>query len=108
MIYSTEQIREIVAPIAQQFHLNAVYLFGSYARGEAHADSDIDLLVDLSGTNIKSLLSLGSVYCALEDALGKKIDLITLSSLEQETSHASDILFRQNLQKERVTLYAAS
>ena len=108
MLYSTEQIREIVTPIAEQFHLNAVYLFGSYARGEAHADSDIDLLIDLSGTNIKSLFSLGNVYCALEDALGKKIDLVTLSSLEQETSHASDILFRQNLQRERVILYAAS
>lgn len=108
MVYSTEQIREIVAPIAARFHLNAVYLFGSYARGEARADSDIDLLVDLSGTDIKSLLSLGRVYCALEDALGKKIDLITLSSLEQESFRASDILFRRNLQKERVTLYAAS
>ena len=108
MLYSTEQIREIVTPIAEQFHLNAVYLFGSYARGEAHADSDIDLLIDLSGTDIKSLFSLGNVYCALEDALGKKIDLVTLSSLEQETSHASDILFRQNLQRERVILYAAS
>ena len=108
MIYSTQQIRDIVAPIAAHFHLNAVYLFGSYARGEARADSDIDLLVDLSGTDIKSLFSLGAVYCAFEDALGKKIDLITLSSLEQEASQASDILFRQNLQQERVTLYAAS
>ena len=70
--------------------------------------SHIILLVDLSGTDIKSLLSLGRVYCALEDALGKKIDLITLSSLEQESFRASDILFRRNLQKERVTLYAAS
>ena len=49
-----------------------MYVFGSYARGEANADSDIDLLVDLIGTSIRSLLALGNVYCDLESALGEK------------------------------------
>lgn len=62
IVYSTKQIREIVASIAEQFHLNAVYLFDSYARREALVGSDIDLLMDLSGTDIKFLLLLGSVY----------------------------------------------
>ena len=79
MVYTIEDLRRIIAPIAEQYGLRAVYVFGSYARGEANADSDIDLLVDLTGTNIRSLFALGSVYCDLESALGKSIDLIPVA-----------------------------
>ena len=63
MIYSIQEIQQRIAPIAKQYGLKAVFLFGSYARGEAREDSDIDLLVDTSGTNLRSLLSLGALYC---------------------------------------------
>ena len=86
----------------------AVYVFGSYARGEANADSDIDLLVDLTGTNIRSLFALGSVYCDLESALGKSIDLIPVSALEQTSKSMSDDLFRNAVQTERVRIYDAA
>ena len=85
-----------------------MYVFGSYARGDANADSDIDLLVDLTGTNIRSLFALGNVYCDLESALGKSIDLIPVSSLEQTSKSASDELFRNAVQTERVRIYDAA
>ena len=40
-------------------------------QGAATEDSDIDLLIDTTGTNIKSLLQVAAVYCELEEALGK-------------------------------------
>ena len=43
MIYSIQEIQQRIAPIAKQYGLKAVFLFGSYARGEAREDSDIDL-----------------------------------------------------------------
>ena len=46
MIYAVDEIARIVRPIAQRYGLRAVYLFGSYARGAATEDSDIDLLID--------------------------------------------------------------
>ena len=49
MICTLDEIRHIITPIAQKYNLSAVYLFGSYARGTAREDSDLDLLVDLSG-----------------------------------------------------------
>lgn len=76
MVYTVEQIAQRILPVAQKYGLKAVYLFGSYARGTATDSSDIDLLIDTSGTNIKSLLTLSAVYCDLEDALRKSIDLI--------------------------------
>lgn len=108
MVYTIDDLRRIIAPIAERYGLRAVYVFGSYARGEANADSDIDLLVDLTGTNIRSLFALGSVYCDLESALGKSIDLIPVSSLEQTSKSTSDELFRNAVQTERVRIYDAA
>jgi predicted nucleotidyltransferase len=44
---STEMIPEITARIVRAFHPAKIILFGSHARGDARADSDIDLLVVL-------------------------------------------------------------
>ena len=108
MVYSVKQIADIVRPIAEQHHLKAVYLFGSYARGTATEQSDIDLLIDTTGTSIKSLLGLAAVYCDLEAALKKQVDLITISSLEQSSSMVSQEHFRANVMAERVNLYAVA
>ena len=42
-IYTIEELREIITPIAIQHNVEKVYLFGSYARGEATENSDVDL-----------------------------------------------------------------
>ena len=39
-VYSIDEIREIVAPIAKQHGVDKVFLFGSYARGDATPASD--------------------------------------------------------------------
>ena len=108
MVYTTSEIQARIQPIAEKYELKAVYLFGSYARGTATDHSDIDLLIDTSGTEIKSLLQLSAVFCDLEEALRKPIDLTTVSALEQRAQMASEIRFRDNVWKERVRLYAAA
>ena len=108
MIYTIEQIQRIVTPIAQKHGLKAVYLFGSYAKGTATESSDIDLLIDTTGTGIKSLLSLGAVYCELEEALGKTVDLLTVSAFEQKVQMPSEQSFRDRVERERMVLYAVA
>ena len=108
MIYTIEEIRQIVKPIAERYCLPAIYLFGSYARGTANEHSDVDLLVDTTGTQLKSLLTLGALYNDLEEALGKKIDLITVSSLQQRLQIQSEAAFRDTVWKEKVSLYDAA
>ena len=44
---TTVQIQKVVADYFKDKPVKKVYLFGSYARGEADEDSDVDLLVDL-------------------------------------------------------------
>ena len=108
MVYHVDEIRQIVAPIANKYHLKAVFLFGSYARGTATESSDIDLLIDTSGTELKSLFALGALYCDLENALHKPIDLITVSSLEQKTQMQGDLQFRETINQERVSIFDAA
>ena len=108
MIYTIDEIRKIVTPIAEKYCLPAIYLFGSYARGTANEHSDVDLLVDTTGTQLRSLLTLGALYNDLEEALGKRIDLITMSSLRQRIHIPSEETFRDTVWKEKVSLYDAA
>lgn len=105
MIYTIQEIRNRVTPVAEKYDIKAVFLFGSYARGTATEKSDIDLLVDTSGTALRSLLSLGALYNDFEAALEKKIDLITIRALEQQAQMPSEAAFREAVMKERVPLY---
>ena len=105
MIYTVDEIARIVKPVAERYGLRAVYLFGSYARGTATEHSDVDLLIDTTGTALKSLLQVAAVYCDLEEAL---VDLITVSSLEQRAQMPSEQNFRTNVWNEKVDLYVAA
>lgn len=108
MIYSLEEIARRVRPVAEKYHLKAVYVFGSYARGEAREDSDIDLLVDTEGADLSSLFALGGIYSDLEDALEKELSFVTVDALEQPIQHPSDVFFRENVSKERREVYAVA
>lgn len=108
MVYTLEEIARRVRPIAEKYHLRAVYVFGSYARGEATENSDIDLLVDTAGADLRGLLALGGLYNDLEEALEKKLDLVTVSALEQPCRRMSDRMFRDTVNSERRELYAVA
>lgn len=81
-----EALKRIVAEekdaIRQQYKAQIKAIFGSYARGDFHADSDLDLLVDFDkGVNLFDMIGLQHF---LEDRLGCKVDLGTEASLREE------------------------
>ena len=104
MIYTLDEIKKRVFPVIQKYNIPAMYLFGSYARGEATEESDLDFLVDTTGTNLTSLLSLGALYCDLEEVFQKSIDLITVRSVMQNVETESERSFRDTVIRERVKL----
>jgi predicted nucleotidyltransferase len=102
MVLTTDDIKRRIQPIAKQYGLAAVYLFGSYARGEATDASDIDLLIDRSGSKVKSLFDMGGLSQDFSESVAKKVDLITVQALQQSDD---DPRFEKNLQREMRLLY---
>lgn len=107
MIYTLEEIGRRIRPIAEKYHLRAVYVFGSYARGEANENSDIDLLVDDTDSGMRGL-AYGGLYSDLEEALEKEISFVTVGSLEGPCRFESDRYFRENVRRERREIYAVA
>ncbi|MCL2158408.1 MAG: nucleotidyltransferase domain-containing protein [Oscillospiraceae bacterium] len=105
MVYTIEQLKERIAPIAKKYNLPAVYVFGSYARGEATEDSDVDILVDKANTVLKGMFAMGGLYNDLSEAIEKRIDLVSVGALEQESTKERTPWLVENLRNERVQIY---
>lgn len=68
-----------LAMIARRHGALRASLFGSFARGDADPDSDVDVLVEMEPG--RSLLDLVRMERALEEALGLEVDVVTPKSL---------------------------
>lgn len=77
-ILSLKQIKQIIKPILNEYGINDIYLFGSYARGEATEDSDIDIYCDKG--NINTFFDQGYMEEKLEKTLNKKVDIVFSTS----------------------------
>lgn len=93
-ILSLDDIQRIVKPLAERYHISEVYIFGSYARNEATANSDIDFLV-FGGKDFK----LTSVFAFAEELrmmIQKEIDVFEINEVNKNSE------FYKNVMKERV------
>ena len=74
MIYTIDEIKEKSVPIAKEYNLLTLYLFGSYAKGEANEDSDIDFLYD---GELTGLIQYSSLVRKLEKVFNCHVDLVS-------------------------------
>lgn len=105
MVFSIEELQQRISPVAQKYRLKAVYLFGSYARNEATDASDVDILIDRSGSKIRSMFDMGGLYEDLRTGVGKEIDLVTVQTLEQESTKNRTPWFVENVRSEMRKIY---
>lgn len=73
-------IKQKTIPILKRYGVTKAAVFGSYARGEAKKNSDIDLLVDIK-KNI-SLLDFSALKQELQELLNRRVDLIEYSQIK--------------------------
>jgi len=93
-VFTIEEIVSLVKPVAEKYGIKEIYLFGSYARGEADGDSDLDFLV-FGGEDFK----LTMVFAFAEELRGvlkKNVDVFEIS----EINKGSD--FYNTIMKERM------
>ena len=74
-----ETRREAILRLARDHGAMRVRVFGSMARGDAGAESDVDLLVELEQG--RTLLDLGALLMDLQDLLHRKVDVLTEAAL---------------------------
>ncbi len=97
-IYTLDEIKAIANPIAKRYNIAALYLFGSYARGEATSESDLDFRVDRG--QLTDMLELGGLCSDLEQGFNpKKLDVLTTQMLTPD--------FLTRIQPEEVLIYAS-
>ena len=82
-------------PVIDKHQITEVYIFGSYARGEANGGSDVDIYCGKG--DVKSLYDEVDFKEELEIALGKKVDVVTIGSQMHD-------YFKEQLDKDKIRI----
>jgi predicted nucleotidyltransferase len=97
-------IHKAVADIARQFQPHSITLFGSYAYGKPNKDSDVDLLILMSGGRIHDR----GVQIRRRIDFAFPVDLLVRSTQEFQRRIAQGDYFLQEIQTKGKLLYEAS
>lgn len=102
-MYDLSELTQKLQFLAEKYQLSRIILFGSYARGEADAQSDIDLVLDMEGSPI-----LGWEFFEMEEdfqkTLQKPVDILTLDEVKESISYLMREV-RQHIVEEGIVLY---
>ena len=96
-VHSISSIKKICRPIFKSVpEVECAYLFGSYARGEATFESDIDILVVCKPIGLRFF----NMAAELDATLGKEVDLQTHRQLIGD-----DTSFLESVLKDGIKIY---
>ena len=71
-------------PELSQSGISALYLFGSFARGDMREDSDIDLAFEVEPGSKFNLFHQGALQVMLEERLGRHVDFLERHSIHPD------------------------
>lgn len=91
-----DNIKQAVTKIGKKYGIKSAYLFGSYARGEANENSDIDIIIERG--EIKNYNAYADFRFELENELGTDdIDILTMDGVKPR--------FYELIKNDRIVLY---
>ena len=99
MVYTIDEIKVKINPIAKQYNLSKVFLFGSYARGEEDENSDIDIALELEDES-----QYMDVYGIFSSVFNCDVDILLVSDLLTPRTNIG-ALVKKNFLHERVLIY---
>lgn len=77
---SVQNIKRKIISILRRYSVKRAAIFGSFVRGETKKNSDIDILVKIDKDI--SLLDFIGLKLELEEALGRKVDLVEYQAIK--------------------------
>jgi predicted nucleotidyltransferase len=86
-IYTAAQIADILTPLFAVRHVKKAVLFGSYAKGIADENSDIDLCVDSGLRGLDFMLFVDEA----RERLGKDVDILDISHIKEKSNIENEI-----------------
>jgi len=89
-----EEIKQKILPILQRYGVKRIGLFGSCVREQMKEDSDVDILIEIEKDI--SLLDFVGLKLEIEEALGKKVDLVEYDTIKP--------LLRERILSEQVVI----
>lgn len=96
-------VKLIAGAIAKKYGLAQVYLYGSFARGEADDDSDIDLLYVSREASQSGMGDLAQLKNELERSFGREVSLTSLASLRRHAQRSrASRRFYEHIQRDMV------
>ena len=90
-MYATNDLLAKVLPLLEKYPVSKAALFGSFARNEQNADSDLDILLEFSEP---IGLSYGSLYLDLKEAVPVAVGLMTVAGLEEQPESFKESVLR--------------
>lgn len=90
IVFTIKEIENLVKPIARKYKVKEIYIFGSYARGEADKSSDLDFLV-YGGENFK-LTMIFSLAEELREVLKKDVDVFEINEINEDSDFYNTIM----------------
>ena len=108
-VYTIEEIKAMLYDILKKHGIEKAYLFGSYARGEANKQSDVDIMIKKG--NLKTLLQLSALAYEIEQILKKQIDIVIEETYTDDIQYDSETIklakniFYNEVKNERLNIY---
>jgi hypothetical protein len=101
--FSIEEIKQKARPVMKKYGVEEMYLFGSYARGEACEDSDLDFAVQDEGAELEGMRII-TFKRELENAFGIAVDLIELDSVYTSPTRFGENRLAPKFERDKVLL----
>ena len=113
MKLNQKTVKKIIKYFSKKPEVATVYLYGSYARGDAKIDSDIDLAVLVTDTRKYKGSGIPQVVFALDlsKIAGKKVEVQDLTACSVEFAHrvlSEGKLLTSNNEKDRVNFQTST
>ncbi|MCI8927500.1 MAG: nucleotidyltransferase domain-containing protein [Lachnospiraceae bacterium] len=89
-VFTLTDIANLIKPIVRKYGVKEIYLFGSYARGDADEDSDLDFLV-FGGENFK-LTMIFALAEELRETLKKNVDVFEINEINKDSDFYNTIM----------------